>query len=235
VYFSYTRTVWLGTAAGLLVLLAFSLTGRIRLVVMGSILTAGVVVSAANLDDLVGLKRELTANESRHSTQVRASFGYISWKMFLDHPFVGCGFGRFPVEKLPYLSDRSTPLHLEATRPLGHHSTYLSLLTETGAVGLILFLATLGAWVCHAWTLAQNVHMPPWIRGQGRLMLAVLSLYAVQLAFHELTYKPVDNSLIALLAGTTMALVQTVRTGLPSPAPESTLLRRRIPLSPRAT
>jgi multidrug efflux pump subunit AcrB len=60
--------------------------------------------------------------------------------MFCDHPVFGVGFGRFYDRKLPYLSDRSQNFELESLRPLHHHNTLLSVLTETGLVGLAAFI-----------------------------------------------------------------------------------------------
>lgn len=206
VYFSYTRTIWAGTAAALLVILGFALSGRVRLVALGGIVTVGLLAATMQLDQLVSLEREHSGSDSRHSTVMRASFTYISWKMFLDHPLMGVGFGHFPKEKLPYLSDRTTPLHLEATRSYGHHSTFLSLLTETGIVGMGLFTALLLVWLKRGWNVATNPTAPGWMKSQGIFLLAALGVYFFQLLFHELTYKPVDNTAIWLLAGITIAI-----------------------------
>ena len=87
---------------------------------------------------------------------MRESFAYVSWQMFWDRPIWGCGFGHFYEEKLPYLSDRRTPLKLEEIRDYIHHNTYLSLLTETGVIGLGLFLAVLACWIRVGWQLTRD-------------------------------------------------------------------------------
>ena len=65
-------------------------------------------------------------------------------RCFAINPVFGVGFGRFYDRKLPYLSDRSQNFELESIRPLHHHNTLLSVLTETGLVGLAAFVAMLG-------------------------------------------------------------------------------------------
>ena len=157
------------------------------------------------MDSLANLQREGSATEARTSADMRASFAYVSWQMFLDRPILGFGFGQFYREKLPYLSDHSTPLQLELIRDFIHHNTYLSLLTETGLVGLGLYLAILIAWARRGWRLTRSDN-PAWVRAHGVLLLGALATYAVQMLFHEVSYTTLDNSLLFLLAGIAVGL-----------------------------
>jgi O-antigen ligase len=205
-FYSFTRSVWLGTAVAILVLLVLTLRGWQRVGVLSSLVVAGLLVAATQLDRIVAFDRtDNTAAQTQESVGLRGSFAYVSWQMFLDRPLFGFGFGQFPTAKLPYLSDRSTELRLEAIRPMVHHNTYLSLLTELGVVGLGLFVAVLamcgrGAW--RLWTTAG----PPWRRTQGLVMLAILALYAVQCLFHEMSFSVRDNCLVFFFAGLTANL-----------------------------
>jgi len=52
---------------------------------------------------------------------------------------VATAVGRFYDRKMPYLSDRSQEFELESLRPLHHHNTLLSILTETGMIGFAAF------------------------------------------------------------------------------------------------
>ena len=139
---TYTRSIWIGTALAIVVALArlFAASGGRSCWAPWS---TAPVMSVVQLDSLANLQREGSATEARTSADMRASFAYVSWQMFLDRPILGFGFGQFYREKLPYLSDHSTPLQLELIRDFIHHNTYLSLLTETGIVGLGLYLAIL--------------------------------------------------------------------------------------------
>src|SRR5262249_40592804 len=112
---------------------------------------------------------------------------------------------RFPLDKLPYLSDRSTSLRLEALRPYVHHNSYLSLLTDTGLVGLGLFLTMFFLMGREAWRTC-HAEVPDWRKHQAALFLGGLRVYALQLMFHELSYTPIDNSLIFFLAGCAAAV-----------------------------
>jgi len=206
---SLTRSVWIGTALAVTVLLALSLRGRVRMLVLGTIALSGLTVLLGGFEQVAHFQREDSADDSRRSVSMRGCFAYVSWQMFLDRPLFGFGFGQFPEAKLPYLSDRSTDLQLEAIRDYIHHNTFLSLLTETGLVGLTLYLALLFLWGRTAWQLARRPAAPDWARAQALLFLAALTVYVVQGVFHELSYTPIDNSLIFLLAGVTVGLAQS--------------------------
>jgi O-antigen ligase len=172
-----------------------------RPVVLTGLIGLVLIVGVAKRDSLIGLEREGSAAVTRESTYMRASFTYVSWEMFKDKPFLGFGFGQFPREKETYLSDRSTALHLESIRGYVHHNTFLSVLTETGLVGFIIYLAMLATWTRNGWRLWNSANAPGWFRAHGLMLLSALLCYTAQMVFHDVTYSPIDNSMIFLLAG----------------------------------
>jgi N-acetylglucosaminyldiphosphoundecaprenol N-acetyl-beta-D-mannosaminyltransferase len=173
----------------------------------------------------LGIKREGTVEDSEHSVGQRQSFAYVSWQMFCDHPVLGVGFGRFYDRKLPYLSDRSQNFELESLRPLHHHNTLLSVLTETGIVGLAAFVGVFVAWTRCSWRLATDV-VSSWTRAQGILMLALIANYLCSAVFHDLTLLPSQELLLFAFAAITVNLNQCAATSA-SPA---TSHRRRLSL-----
>ena len=233
VFFSYTRSVWLGTALAVLGIAAVALRGRVRSVVLGGAVMGGLLIAAVLGSSILAFNRnDNTAAQTSQSVSMRGSFAFVSWQMFQDRPLLGFGFGQFPKEKLPYLSDRSTPLQLETLRPYVHHNTYLSLLTETGAVGLALFSLILVLWIKNGLALASSDQAPPWARRWGILTLAVLAVYATQAMFHELTYTPLDTSLVFFFAGITAGLQPltggaTVAATATAPAPHPPSMNQR--------
>lgn len=229
VFFSYTRSVWMGTGLGLCTLLVMTLKGRTRIVVMTSIAMAGILVGLTQAEKIVGFQREQSAADTAESANMRVGFAYVSWLMFQDRPLFGYGFGRFPLDKLPYLEDRATDLNLEKLRPYVHHNTFLSLLTDTGLLGLGLFLVAMGLWIRNAWIVYRADDSPPWAKRQAILMLGALGVYAMQLLFHELSYTPMDNSLVFFLAGTASALMPRRETAV---KPATTTSRVALASSP---
>jgi O-antigen ligase len=227
--FTYTRSVWLGTSLAIIVVLGLTLRGIWRPLVLGSLVSAALVLSVAQLGSLTNLQREGSATEARESAGMRASFAYVSWEMFLDRPILGFGFGQFYREKLPYLSDRTTPLELELIRDFIHHNTYLSLLTETGLVGLGLYLAILCGFARRGWRLCRDGN-PQWMCAHGTLLLGALATYALQMMFHEVSYTAIDNSLLMLLAGMAVGLTAGARGQRPEARSQTN--NREFALSP---
>ncbi|RIK82490.1 MAG: hypothetical protein DCC68_06255 [Planctomycetota bacterium] len=207
IYFSKTRSVWLGAALGTGILMLTQFRGAWRPLLFGGAVGIGLLVTVVNFERIVAFDRkDNTAAQTRESAESRQSFLYVSWQMFKDKPLFGFGFGQFPTQKLPYLSDRDTDLQLEAIRPWSHHNTYLSVLTELGLVGLALFVGILAAWAVRGWQLWRDPEAPAWVQNHGALMLAVLAMYAMQCLFHEMSFTARDNSLVFLMAGLTSGL-----------------------------
>lgn len=206
VYVSYTRSVWLGAALGVLLLACLLLHGALRHIVLVSALAAGLLVTAVKRDDLVGFKRETSAKETAESTEMRASFAYVSWLMFLERPLFGFGFGQFREAKLPYLADRETNLPLQAIRPHIHHNTFLDILAETGLLGITLFLALLGLWLRDAWYIWCDPTLPDVAHRHAAIFLAGMCVYVAQMAFHEVSFSPIQPTPTFLLAGLVTSL-----------------------------
>jgi len=210
VYLTYTRSTWLGLAGGLAVipLLHFPRSWRPLLIV--SMLIGAMVGTLVLGQKLMNFDRGDSASAS-HSAYQRASFLYVSMQMVADDPLLGCGFGRFYDRKLPYLSDRHQQIELESIRELDHHNTFLSILTETGLIGLTLFVAMLAAWGRAAWQLASNAASESWVRAHGLFTLAALIAYVASAMFHDLTLSPSEQWFVCLLAGATVGLQSQAR------------------------
>ncbi len=104
---------------------------------------AAALVAATQWENLLSFKRDeaLAAEKTAESVELRPIMAVVAWHMFLDRPLLGCGYSQYKTEHRNYLSDRSTDLPLERARDYIPHNVVLSLLTETGLVGLGLFVA----------------------------------------------------------------------------------------------
>jgi N-acetylglucosaminyldiphosphoundecaprenol N-acetyl-beta-D-mannosaminyltransferase len=200
VYFTYTRSTWLGLAASGAIIAAIEIPRRWRVPAFALAGLCGVLVLATTWSHVLDIKREGSVGDSEHSVDQRKSFAYVSWNMFREDPIFGVGFGRFYDQKMPYLSDRSQHFELESIRGLHHHNTLLSVLTEMGLVGITAFFAMIAAWSLAAWRLVQSKVVPRCSRVLGILMLALLANYFCSALFHDLTLLPSQQVLLFAFA-----------------------------------
>ncbi len=205
-YFTYTRSSWLALAATLAVIPLLHVPRSWRPVLLTGMAVVGLFGAVFVGGKVINLDRRDANGSATHSVYQRQSFFIVSMRMFADDPLTGCGFGRFFDQKLPYLADRSQQIELESIRDLDHHNTFLSLLTETGLIGLSLFIALLVAWGRVAWQLARDATTERWIRAQGLFALAVLIVYAANGMFHDLSLLPSEQWLLFLVAGSAVGL-----------------------------
>ncbi len=201
VLLTYTRSTWLGLAGVMVVLVTFKFPKPIRLPVFLVIILLGGTLLVAGKDALIALKREDSASVSAHSVQQRAAFVYVSMKMFQDHPLWGVGYGRYYDKKLPYLNDRRQSFELESIRPLHHHNTFLSLLTETGMLGLSLYLSVLVGFARVGLRLANAEEADPACQRLGLLLLAMVMIYLPSALFHDLSLVHSDQWLLFVISG----------------------------------
>ncbi|MEO1497900.1 MAG: O-antigen ligase family protein [Planctomycetota bacterium] len=221
---TYTRSTWIGLALAIVTIVGLQLPRRVRVPAFAAMLLGGVTLLAVGKDAIVGLEREDSGNVSAHSVQQRTAFAYVSMQMFADHPLLGVGFGRFYDTKLPYLTDRRQSFELESLRPLHHHNTFLSLLTETGLAGLFAYLAVLGSFGRVGWRLTHRESIDPDTRRLGLLLLGTLAVYLPSAVFHDLTLVHSDQWLLFIVAGAGVgALVNQMAAARAA---------RRVPLSP---
>ena len=163
------------------------------------------------------LSRKDTDASAEHSVYQRASFVYVSMRMFRDRPVFGCGVGRFYDMKMPYLADRSQQLELESLRKLDHHNTLLGVLVETGFVGFTLFAACWRRGCARRGRWRATRGREPWQRTHGLFALATMLTYLASALFHDLTLSPTEHWLLFFAAGMSVGLLADAGAAL-SPA-----------------
>ena len=201
VLLTYTRSTWIGLAGAAVTVICLQLPREWRRTAFVSAVVAGVLFLAVGKDALVGLEREDSGSVSAHSVQQRTAFAYVSMQMFRDHPLGGVGFGRFYDKKLPYLTDRRQSFELESLRELHHHNTFLSLLTETGLLGLFAYLVVLAGFARVGWLLAHDSQAPAECQRLGLLLIGTVMVYFPSALFHDLTLVHSDQWLLFTIAG----------------------------------
>ena len=208
IYFSLTRSVWMGGILVLALAIGLALPWSWRLPLLGGGLVAAALLVATNWDSLVMFKRDrdLSAEKTADSVELRPILAMVTWHMFLDSPLFGCGYAQYGAESGKYVSDRSTDLPLERARGYIPHNVAFSLLAKTGIVGLGLFALMLIYWARDAWRLWSNAAIPLWARQQGLLFLIALGVYLLNGMFHEVSVMSMTNMTLFFLAGVTAGL-----------------------------
>ncbi len=195
-FLTYTRSIWMGAALVVGVLVMGCLQGLPRRMAITGMLAGLMLGLAIKGPDLVAFKREYSAAETRESTYMRASFAYVSWKMFQDRPLTGFGFNQFQVYNRPYLADRSTELRLESIRGYVHHNSFLSLLVDLGLIGFVLYMAVLAAFGRRMWELWRATTAPAWARGVAIASVCIIGVHLLQMAFHEVSFSTIENTIL---------------------------------------
>lgn len=208
VYFTYTRSVWLGLVLCVAILTLLALQGMPRRVAIFGMAAGCMLIGAVKGPDLIAFKREFSAAETRESTYMRTAFAYVSIKMFQDRPVAGFGFNQFQVYNTPYLADRSTNIRLNSIRGYVHHNSFLSLLVDLGLVGIALYGFMALTLAAQAWTLWRAQAVPRWVRGLALIAFAVGGTHLIQMAFHEVTLSSIENSLLFAICGLVVAANQ---------------------------
>jgi O-antigen ligase len=91
-------------------------------------------------------------------TSGRSDLWTVAWKIFTEHPLVGIGLNNFQVLQSRYTlkAGKLTRVDLIAETPHLVHNVYLQLLTETGVVGLAIFLVVIAGSLRASWLAARH-------------------------------------------------------------------------------
>lgn len=221
-YCTLTRSVWMGAVLVPAVVVGLALTWNWRLPLLIGALAAATLLAATHWDDLLAFKRDkaLAAEKTAESVALRPILARIAWNMFQDRPLFGCGYAQYGVEHKAYVHDRETQMALERGRGYIPHNVALSLLTETGLVGLGLFAALLFFWTRDAWRLWADAALPLWARQQGLLFILALAVYLLNGMFHDVSVMAMANMTLFFTAGMTAGLRPLISSGRSLPTPE---------------
>jgi hypothetical protein len=149
IFFTYTRSVFLGYVLAILLLLGFSRRQRVLSLVLVVAMALAVI---GNWSGVTSAEREAGGVGEVSTAQARLVLAKVSIRMFMDKPFLGVGFGNFVNKAKPYVGQVHTTFlgYREAWigAYTGQHNQFLSVLTEIGLVGFVpllllyVFLAT---------------------------------------------------------------------------------------------
>jgi O-antigen ligase len=139
VFYTFSRTgiLLLVAALGLLVLLQPRLKYRLQILVVFGI---GLVVLWFFSNNIIGLVGSIFPSIAQGTDTVglRYALWKTAWRMWLDHPITGVGIGMYKTQIL-YYGQGLIPSHY-LYKGIVAHNMYISLLAETGLIGVALFV-----------------------------------------------------------------------------------------------
>lgn len=203
IYCTLTRSVWLGMGLGVVLVLLLSIPKTWRAPLLVSLAIAATGVLAVKGNRLASFKRDknVSAHDMSQSAKLRPILATVAWRMFQDRPLLGHGFGQYKHVDMNYWRDPTSNLPLEKAKPYVQHNVFLALLTETGLVGLTLYMTLLGFWTRGAWQVWSCSRRTLAERQMGLLMLVVLTSHVTNGMFHDVSIIPMSNMLLFLMAG----------------------------------
>jgi O-antigen ligase len=142
IFFTQTRSIYLGLLASLMVAVVFS--PRLRRVSGGLILVAMVGVFL-NWENMGKDDRDVGGMGNMDTVEARMELAFVAGEIFLDSPLVGCGFMNFPEVAQLYNRPRDVPFYGHIEKDLGErpalHNMIATVASEQGLLGLVPYLA----------------------------------------------------------------------------------------------
>lgn len=137
VFYTVSRSamILLFTAIGLIILLDPKKKLNLPLIILFLIATLSLTFLSETVFGILGSILP-SISKGTDTIGLRYKLWSAGLRMWLDHPITGVGIGRFPYE-LPLYGTGIAQNHLH----LVAHSTYVQLLSETGIVGLLIWLS----------------------------------------------------------------------------------------------
>jgi len=210
IYATLTRSVWIGGFLALAIIF-WNVTPRWTKVLglCAGVLLAGFVVAGLK-DQLLRMKRDknLSAEESVKSIQLRPLLAIVAWEMFKDAPVAGHGFGHYFQHSMDYYAIRGYDMPLENTRGYYQHNVLLSIAVNNGIVGLAAFTFLLCGWMRGGWRMAHRDDLSEPKRNAGLIVVATIAGYFVGGMFQDVTIMPMINMYLFFFAGLIVNLVQ---------------------------
>jgi hypothetical protein len=203
IYCTLTRCVWIGGVLALFGIILVSIPAQFRLpLLLVGTLSGGAVV-ALNFEKFTSFKRDknVSSADMKESAQLRPILAVIAWKVFKDHPVLGCGMGQYRQVAKYHLTDRNIDMPLEKVRPYVQHNIFLALLTEAGLVGAALFTAIMAIWTRWAWKIWRCRDLVLEYRQLGLVFLGFLAGYLANGMFQDVLIIPMVNMYYFFLGG----------------------------------
>ncbi|MHC4443362.1 MAG: O-antigen ligase family protein [Planctomycetota bacterium] len=216
IFWTQTRSVWLELILGGMVYIVYSMRNWRRIVAVCLLSAAAILAFTINVENLSSQDRTRGGVADLNPIKMRIGLALITWDIFKDHPFTGVGFGHFRDVAPSYARNVDSPYYTFASNAM-EHNNFLSILAETGIIGLLLYLVLLLAFIrCSIRIYHRLPENAPGPIGRGVLVLfwVLIVAYIVDGMFRETSVHPFTNSLFFGIGGMVVALDFLIGRGL---------------------
>ncbi|GAB6166798.1 O-antigen ligase family protein [Thermostilla marina] len=198
-----TRSVWLAVAIIAAVWFAVEGKRRGRAILAAAGCLAVILIALGFHKSLMSFKRDrnLSAADVAKSVELRPVLAWMAFRVFADHPLTGVGLARYDVAKFDYLGDRNSPYPPAMAKPYTQHNVFLSVLAETGVIGLGLFVLFLALCTREAWHTWKNGAASPSLRASSFVVWGLVLAYVINGMFHDVGIIPQVNALLLTVLG----------------------------------
>jgi len=208
IFFTQTRSVWLAMIVCGLMWIVIAKGIRSRAGLFFTFLSAGIVIFAIFYADILSRQRTRGGVTDPYPVYARIGLAKITWNVFKRQPIVGVGFGHFRDYAAHYSQD-PTSKYIRFGSRLMEHNNFLSILAETGIIGLALYLLVLWRIFKHSKRLYYRI--PPqangWVsRDVVILFWILLADYLIDAMFRETSVDPFNNGLLFAFTGVILAI-----------------------------
>ncbi len=208
VYATLTRSAWMGAMVAMGVVGLTYSPRWVRVLGLMSLLLFGGASMMGLKDQLVRMKRDknLTAEDAQKSMALRPLLAVVAWEMFKDRPIAGHGFGHYFAHNDPYHNNRTYELPLDIARPYNQHNVFLSVLVDTGLIGLSMFAGWFVMLIGTGWRLARGDSQKPEIRYVGLILLGTMGAYFCNGMFQDTLIIPMLHMFLFFVAGVAVSV-----------------------------
>ena len=138
IFWTKTRSVWLSLVVCGLIWVLYAKRRTTRAVTVPALIALALVVAVANLEGFASEDREKGGLTDLEPILLRVGLAQMTGHMVADHPLTGVGFGHFRDHAPEFARDPSSPFFAFSSSAM-EHNNLLSVLAETGVIGLMLY------------------------------------------------------------------------------------------------
>lgn len=208
IFFTQTRSVWLAMVLCTIVWVMWSRRTRSAIATFSLLLAVGVVCGAIFWGNILSRDRTIGGVTDPYPIDARIGLAKMSGQLISHSPIIGVGFGHFRDAASDIPGD-PTSKYLRYSSRLMEHNNFLSVATETGIVGLVLYVVVL--WMLFRASVRVYRRLSPtgngWMTREFVLLYWILLIdYIVDAMFRETSVEPFNNGLLFAISGIILAM-----------------------------